>query len=332
MKGSPFKHVFCCVVHENVNCVLDLVRNLRFFAPDSAIVLYDGSTESILKHAVVLEWLGAVRHPAPRPMLWGRLHESVFDCLEYVLSSDSFDAVTFIDSDQLLTRRGYVAAVQAALEDRPRAGVLGTPNPSIGEEWGTELEPGEQELWKPFLDRFPSGQEHRFPRRWIFWPGTVITRAAAGAICDFRSDPMLADILERTTAASEEIAFSTLAALLGYEVIEKPWNDEWVRWRLKLRVPEVAEALADPTCFWLHPVLRRSDDPARIYLRHSNNEYRGYTPAPIKDPTAEASQSATASRATRRERRTSRRFIRLLAKHVDRLPRALGAALARRGA
>lgn len=300
MEGSPFTTVSACLVHDSFECTADLVRNLRFFEPDSRVIVYDGSGVSMPGHqAVYLEGLGAVMHPAPRPMTWGRLHDFVFDCLEYALDSYSFDALTFVDSDQLLAHRGYAKAVQVALEHQPQAGVLATPNRSIGEEWGTKLVPKERALWDPFLERFPSGHEQHYPRRWIYWPGTVITGAAGRAICKLRGDAGLVDILKRTSLASEEIAFSTLASLLGYDVVAHPWNDEWVRWRRPLRVSEVAAALADPTCYWLHPIRRHFDDPAREYLRRSSNQYQGFTPTPVKEAPARTSQSvATGSAAT----------------------------------
>lgn len=313
VEGSPFTHVFCAVVHEDLDCAVDLVRNLRFFEPTSTIVVYDGTGGSFLPQATLLERLGAVLHPAPRPMKWGRLHEYVFDVFEYADDSYSFDALTFVDSDQLLTRRGYAKAVQAVFEQQPGAGVLAMPNPSIGEEWGLELEPTERALWESFLERFPSGHEQHFPSRWIFWPGTVFSRACADAIREFRSDAAFIDILERSGAASEEIGFSTLAALLGYGVLVRPWNDEWVRWRRPLRVSEVAAALADPDCFWLHPVKRQRDDPARAYLRRSSNEYQGFTPAPAnEEPVHPSRRGAATSTAARWRQRVGDRFIRRL--------------------
>lgn len=279
MEGSSFSHVFSCLVHEEFECTVDLVRNLRFFEPDSAIVVYDGSGGSMLHQAAALERLGAVMHPAPKSMTWGQAHGYVFDCLEYALDCYAFDALTFVDSDQLLAHRGYGKAVQAALEHQPGAGVLANSNRLVGGAWVTDLTLRERALWEPFLERFPSRRK-LFPR-WVFWPGTVISGAAAGAICELHNDAVLVDILKRTSiVASQEIVFSTLAVLLGYEVIPNPWNDEWARWPEPLRTSEVAAALADPACFWLHPVERQYNDPARSCLRRSSNEYHGFTPLP----------------------------------------------------
>jgi hypothetical protein len=277
---SPLRNVFACLVHENLECTVDLVRNLRFFEPDSAIVVYDGSGGSILQYAIVLERLGAVMHPEPRPVSWGRLHDFAFDCLEYALDRHPFDALTFVDSDQLLAHRVYCKSVAAALEQQPQAGVLASPSRAVdalGHQANLALQ--EKELWLPLLERFPRRRDS-FPR-FSYWPGTVITGAAAAAVCGLRDDAILADILERTSIeATEEVVIPTLAALCGYEVVARPWNDEWLRWGVPLGPSDVAAALADPACFWLHPVERHTDDPARVYLRRSSHEYHAFTPWP----------------------------------------------------
>jgi hypothetical protein len=277
--GPPFTHVFSVLVHERADCVFDLVRNLRFFDRDSPIVLYDGSGGgALLLDPEALEELGAVTYPAPKHMEWCRGHVYVFDSLEYALDHYEFDAMTFVDSDQLLIRPGYATAVQKALAERPRAGLLASPHPTNLPQGRIPIPP-DVEQWESMRDRFGYGGRRQLPI-WTFWPGTVFTGAASKAICAFRDDPTLAEVLKKSAPAiaTEEVAFSTLAALLGYEVVEKPWDDRFLRWRPPLRSPEVAEALADPGCYWLHPVRRDLDDPARAYVRRANNNYQGFTP------------------------------------------------------
>jgi len=317
------KHVFACLVHEDADCVVDLIRNLQFFEPDAEILLYDGSAGSLLEHAPTFEELGAVMHPAPRTQTWGRLHDSVFDCLELGRVRFSFDAMTFVDSDQLLAGRGYVEAVRAALERQPQVGVFGTPNPSLGAVWAAAHELRERELWEPFLERFPGGLAQQYPANWIFWPGTVITGAAGAALCALRTDPLFAGILASSNFASEEIAFSTVAAALGYKVVPRPWNDAWVRWRRPIRVSEVVAALEEGDAFWLHPVPRHLDDSSRAFLRSASNEYEGFTPT--------LSPALTRPPVPARARqRAADGFFRLLTKPVDGLaPKAARAALDR---
>jgi hypothetical protein len=202
----------------------------------------------------------------------------VFDCLEYALDHHEFDALTVVDSDQLLIRHGYTTAVQKALAGRPRAGLLATPHPTNLP--GNRIPiPPDVEQWESMRDLFGYRGRQQLPI-WIFWPGTVFTRAASAAMCALRDDPTLAEVLEKSNVhtATEEVVFSSLAALLGYEVVQKPWNDRFLRWRPELDSSEVAVALRDPGCYWLHPVRRDRDDPARAYLRRVSNEYLGFTP------------------------------------------------------
>jgi hypothetical protein len=277
--ASAFSNIFACLVHEDLDSVVDLVENLRFFEPDAIVLVYDGSDGRIRREASALEEIGAVLHPTPRPMAWGRLHEFVFDCLEYALDSHRFDALTFVDSDQLLAHRGYSGVVQAAFGKKPNVGMVVTPNRSQGSEWASRLLPREAALWEPFRERFSGAGAMPLPR-WILWPGTVIGRSVAPALLELRDDALLAGIVEQSALMSEETVFPTLAFLLGYETVASPWSGRWMRWRPHLRVSEVAAALDDPTCFWLHPVKRSPDDPARAFLRRMSNDYRGFTPLP----------------------------------------------------
>jgi hypothetical protein len=309
LDGKPFTHVFFVLVHENLDCVVDLIRNLRFFDRDSPIVVYDGSGGSLLLTTRALERFGAVVHPAPKLIRWGRLHVFMFDCLEYALDRYAFDAVTVVDSDQLLVRRGYARALQTVLRDRPQAGVLATRHPTsnIEDDSVNPIVP-ERARWAPMIERFAYGGKQPLPLC-VFWPGTVMTGTASAAVCDLRDDPTLAEILDKSGVASEEVVFSTLAALLGYEVLEQPWNDEWVRWHRPLGSRDVAEALADPACFWLHPVRRRHDDAARSYLRGASNEYQGFTPMPpAVQPAPARAPAPTESAAARWKRRVIERF------------------------
>jgi hypothetical protein len=303
------RHVFACLVHERAECVVDLIRNLQFFEPGSAVMLYDGSARSLSEHTSTFEALGATVCQAPRRQTWGRLHESVFDCLELGRERFGFDAMTFVDSDQLLAGRGYAAAVRTTLEREPGIGVIGTPNPSLGEPWVTVSERREQEIWRPFLDRYPHGLEQQFPAHWIFWPGTVITGDAAAALSELRTDPVFRALLAQSHFASEEIAFSTAAAALGFKVVPKPWRDI-IRWRRPIRVAEAEDALADPDCFWLHPVPRDLEHASRAFVRQMSNEYEGFTPT-LSPPVVRKPAL------TRLKRGTANGFFRLLTKPVD---------------
>ena len=98
------RNVFACLVHETQECVVDLVRNLRYLDPSSVILLYNGGPDArLLNDHFPWEQYGAVVHPQPRPLAWGRLHEFAIDCMQFALDHFSFDTLTIVDSDHIQT-------------------------------------------------------------------------------------------------------------------------------------------------------------------------------------------------------------------------------------
>jgi hypothetical protein len=123
---SSIRNIFACLVHESPECVIDLVRNLHYLDPSSLILLYNGGKNSdLLDTHFPLERYGAVVHPKPRPLAWGKLHDFALDCMQFVLEHHSFDTLTVVDSDQLALRPGYSDHLSRFLLQRPDVGLLG---------------------------------------------------------------------------------------------------------------------------------------------------------------------------------------------------------------
>ncbi|MFL6210654.1 MAG: glycosyltransferase [Pyrinomonadaceae bacterium] len=273
--ARPVRNVFACLVHESQECVVDLVRNLRYHDPDSVILLYNGGqNQALLNHGFPFARYGATLHPAPRPMRWGWLHDFALDCMRHALDNFTFDTLTIVDSDQMAMRPGYSQHIVAAL--RPNVGLLGN-SPSV-QGAHTRVPPAVQawrevELWRPFLRRFARGEE-KFVH-WTFWPSTVFTHDAARSLVKlFATDEQLKEILTQSRIwATEEIILPTLVALLGYEVAANPCSYELVKYRQPYTVAQLNAARARADVFWVHPVPRRYDDALRRHIRTQSNHY-----------------------------------------------------------
>ena len=271
------RNLHACLVHESPECVLDLVRNLRRLDPASTILLYDGSPAAgLLRSTFPFERYGAVVHPSPRPMCWGRLHEFALESMRFALANLPFDALTIVDSDQLASRSGYSDRLDQALAAHPKAGVFSNVTAVLPP--GSRVGPApaafqELDLWLPFLRRFPRGEE-KFPH-WSFWPSTVFTAAAARDLTHLiDTDPLLPDLLQRSRIwATEEIVLPSLAVLLGYEVAPKPTSGDFVRYREVYSSSDIEQALQRPDVYWIHPVPRRYDDPVRSRIREQFSSY-----------------------------------------------------------
>jgi hypothetical protein len=263
------KHTFACLVHERPDVIADLIANLRALEPEATLLLYDGSATGQLLSERLMVDPNVVIHPTPQPMRWGRLHDFAIDSMRFALQDLDFEALTIVDSDQLLLRPGYGERVATFLEDHPTVGMLGNA-PEV-QQRNSAIHPvriawREPALWRPFLDRLPGGSA-TFPH-WTFWPSTVFTRHAAADLVRLFEDRELQAILRRTRMfATEEIVLPTLVAALGYDVATHPAAYDFVRYRVGYDVADVERALATPDVYWMHPVPRRIDDPVRARIR-----------------------------------------------------------------
>ncbi len=276
--GEPkLRNVFACLVHENPDCVVDMVRNLRHLDPSSLVLLYNGSRHrDLLRNAFAGEHPGVMLHPSPRPMQWGRLHDFAIDCMRFAFEQWPFDTLTIVDSDQLALRAGYSSRLAALLRQERGVGVLSNSPEYQGP--ATTIAPAqvahaEMELWRPFLRRFPDG-ESKFVH-WTFWPSTVFTAdAARGLLTLMDEDAQLQQILRQSKIwATEEVVLPTLVALLGYRVVGNPCSFDYVRYRTPYSVEQIESAMDRSDVFWAHPIPRRFEDPLRKHLRRRFHDY-----------------------------------------------------------
>ena len=253
-------NLFACLVHESPGCAADLVANLRRLDPESEVLIYGPFDPPPAAHA----------HPRPQPQRHGRLHGFAVDCMRWALENGEFDAVTFVDSDQLLVRTGYSRALATALKARPDSGMFGSApgRHAPGTPWATPRAAyAELPAWRSFLRRFPRGEEAF--GYWTYWPGTVFTRPACQGIVDLvdRDAQLRALLADTLIWATEEIVLPMLVALLGFHIAHAPGSPEFVRYGAPHGPEDVDAALARPDVFWMHPIARRLDDPARARIR-----------------------------------------------------------------
>ncbi|HEY4330845.1 MAG TPA: glycosyltransferase [Phycisphaerae bacterium] len=281
---KPVRNIFACLVHENPDCIIDLVRNLKCLDPTSVVLLYNGSADGRLLDAAALGRQGAEIHPAPTPMAWGKLHDFALECMRYSLERFAFDTMTIVDSDQLALRSGYSERLARALEAQPGAGMLGNaPGVQLS---STTIGPAkaafaEIELWRPLLRRFADGERKLF--HWTFWPTTVFTAAAARDLTRFFSeDEQLRQILARSKIwATEEVILPTMTALLGHGIGQNPCRDDYVKYRSHYTPKQLEGAMEQGDIFWAHPVPRRYNDPLRKLIRDHHHKYVEPTAKPV---------------------------------------------------
>jgi glycosyltransferase involved in cell wall biosynthesis len=272
------KNVYACLVHENEDCIIDLVRNLNYHDPESLILLYNGSNNpGLLTKKFPYEKFNAVIHPSPVPQKHGYLHTFALNCMAYALENYSFDIFTIVDSDQLAIRHGYCRHLSDFFATASNVGLLSS-NPEHVLPIGTNNLVANQafkeyDLWKPFLRNFPDG-ESKFVH-WTFWPSTVFTSAAIkDLVALFKENRQLQDIMKQTKIwATEEVIFPTLVRLLGYEIAANPCSYDFVKYRKNFTTHDINSALNKQDAFWIHPVPRKYDHQLRKYVREKFTQY-----------------------------------------------------------
>jgi hypothetical protein len=284
MENPLIRNVFACLVHENLECVVDLVLNLRHLDPASTVLLYNGSEDPhFLNGTFPLERIGVALHPTSSPMHLDRLHDFALDCMRYALGHLPFDTLTIVDSDQLAVRPGYSARLAACLAEERGVGMLS--NIPYHQGPGSKHRPvqsahAETNLWRPFLERFV-GWQSRFVHC-TFWPSSVFTANAARALvelCD--EDAQLREILGATKIwATEEVVLPTLVALLGFRITANPCSYDFIKWRTRFSVAELDAAMDRRDVYWAHPIPRCHEDPLRRHIRSRFNDYSPLAAAP----------------------------------------------------
>lgn len=282
----PLKNIYACLVHENEDCILDLVRNLHYNDPSSTILLYNGgSNKQLFTNKFQYEQFNAIIHPTAAPVKYGYLHNFALNCMQFASDNFTFDSFTIVDSDQLAIRPGYSSfLMQAFKEDNigmlsPKPKRLTENDISDPQVWPTAQAFKEYALWKPFLQKFKDG-EHKFVH-WTFWPSTVFSfNAARDLLKIFKEDVQLQQIMQQTKIwATEEVILSTLVALMGYTIAQNPCSYDFVKFKKQFLARDVQAAISKTTAYWMHPVNRQYNDIVRKNIRKQLNYYTKPKPA-----------------------------------------------------
>ncbi len=278
---KTIKNVYGCLVHEKMDCIIDLVRNLHYQDSASVIILYNGSDNAnLLKSTFPFEKFGAVIHPAPHPVKHGYLHRFALDCMQFAIDNFAFDSFTCIDSDQLSIRTGYLEYLGAYLGTLSNTGLLSSRPERITVNdadnikfWPAVRALSEYELWKPLLKTFPEGESSFV--HWTFWPSSVFMQDAIRDLLKlFKENKQLQDIMTSTKIwATEEVILPTLVKLLGYEIVLNPCSYDFVKYRQSFVLQDMDYALNKPDAYWVHPVERQYEDANRKYIRSHFNQY-----------------------------------------------------------
>lgn len=275
---KQLKNIYACLVHESLDCVIDMVRNLHFQDPSSSIIIFNSNADLKLNScSFPFEEFGALVNQKVISVAHGYLHNFALECMQFALDNFSFDILTIVDSDQLSLQPEYSTFMSDFFSQKSNIGLLSNRPEHLtanNTDVFTSIQAfKEYDLWKPLLKTFKDG-ESKFVH-WSFWPSTVFTYDAIKDLVKlFKTNNILQNIMKHTKIwATEEIILPTMVSLLGYEIELNPCCHDFVNYKKAYTIQELDGAFNDPTAFWVHPINRKYDDSIRTYTRRHLNSY-----------------------------------------------------------
>ncbi|NLY43084.1 MAG: hypothetical protein GX066_03740 [Clostridiaceae bacterium] len=253
---------FAVLAHEKRRILKDMLANIRYFCPNSSIVLYNGGSNPQLCRN-----LGYPVCPYSKKMQWGNLAQFMLDIMKWLDDTGyQYDYLINLDSDALFARKGFESFIISQMKD---ADYMAVRARVYGDKWypGREMK-RRWSKWQPllkteqFLGCFNVGQ--------VFSKDLVKKILSSDDI-----DKIQKNIIENGTFALEEILYVTLAHTLGVKIKSYPEDVAgFIRSRHYFTLFEVSRYIkSNAPCYLLHPVRRDMNDNVRRYIRRLMSGY-----------------------------------------------------------
>ena len=145
MRSPKSKICFAILVHEKKDLVKQLINNVRYFCPNSTIVLYNGGFDRTL-----CEGLGIPVCPASHKLRYGHTAIYFLDTMEWLEEIGiQYEYFINIDSDALFISKGYEEFIHNEMKDTD---YMGVDYRIPGKDWhiGRELKKDSKTMEKTF--------------------------------------------------------------------------------------------------------------------------------------------------------------------------------------
>lgn len=261
---SP-KNIICfaILVHDNRELVKQLIDNIRYYCPNSIMMLYNGGEDPTL-----CDGLGVPVCPSSRKLERGWTTVYFLETMEWLEKQGiEYNYFINIDSDALFIRKGYEEFIQNEMKDTDYMAVkLRIPE----EDWyiGNELKK-DIHRWEKLFNLHPFYG--------IFNVGQVISRPLVKALLELeKKEKLKAALSETVSFGSDEFFFVNLAKELGFKMKKYPneTDEEMIRYRPFFTLEEMIHYLtATPNTWLCHPVIRDQQDPVRKFILHLGRKH-----------------------------------------------------------
>lgn len=241
---------FALLAHENEEVLSEQIKNIRYFNPNSKIVLYNGGKDKQFGTSQ-----GIPICPYSQPLRWENITPFLFNVMRWLEEiKEEYDFLVNLDHDMLFIKHGFE---QFLIETMSYHDCMGTyiqvhyssndnrswwPGVTMWREWHN---------WKNF---FQTSYFYSY-----FNPGQVYRHSIVKCMISGININKLESSWSNTNVRSlEEMLYITLAISRGARYREYPWSyDEgksFVIDRGLISIDKIKEAMAKPNFYWVHPV------------------------------------------------------------------------------
>jgi hypothetical protein len=257
------KICFAILVHEDRELVQQLIDNVRYYCPNSTIVLYNGGNDPTL-----CEGLGVPVCPYSHKLVRGWTTIYFMEVMEWLEELGiEYEYFINIDSDALFVKNGYEEFIQTQMKDTDYMAIkLRVPE----EDWyiGKELKK-DKNRWKALFNLKPYYG--------VFNVGQVISKPVVKALLDpVRKQKLKNALIETHSFGTDEVFYVNMAVELGFRVKNYPneMDERMIRYRPYFTVEEMISCLnkAENSCL-CHPVIRDQADPVRKLILGMEQEH-----------------------------------------------------------
>ncbi len=262
---------FALLVHNNKNVVIDLLNNIKFYCPNSTVVLYNGGDNPDL-----CKDLGSPVCPTSRKLQYGVTAVYLLETMKWLEDiNHDYDYLINLDSDALFVREGYERFIAEQMEDKDYMGVETKPL-NYNTYCGIQLKK-EFSLWKPIF-----GTRTLYES---FNVGQVFSKRLVNRFIESEQFEILLDNLKKTKAFGiDEIVYVSMTKILGFKLNAYPTTTgNSIRYRPYFPLDETFSLLhTNKECYLLHPVHRDMKDETRLFINSRLKQKIQFYPAKRK--------------------------------------------------
>ena len=249
---------FAILAHENEEVLKNQIKNIKHFNPGCKVILYNGGVDPTfgLKSNIPI-------CPKSRPLTKDKLGRFFLDVMTWLEETkEDYDYLVNLDSDVMFVKKGYEDFLDEQMQGYDLMGI----------NMGIQRSPMDAPHWLPGMNMWSE---------WAIWQpffGTDYFCGSLNSMQVYRKEIVskmlknldtvkLETLFQITTVyALEEILYATLAVRSGGR--HKPYPSEsaaYVEWS-PLSIEQVETAQKEENVYFVHPIDRTMDNPARQWL------------------------------------------------------------------